>query len=115
MAMAHTRTFATIVLVVAAFAGRVIDEGTGRALDGVHVRAEGASTTETSTDRNGHFNLTNLKPGPYTVTTESDTVPTQQFHVTLGANHTTVLDMKVCSTRTDLHCGPPPKFGGLPL
>ncbi len=112
MAMAHIRTFATFALVVTAFTGRVLDEGNGRVLDGVHVRAEGPTTSEATTDRGGRFALSNLKPGPYTVTAESDDVPMQAFHVTLPAAHTTSLDMKVCSTRYDAHCGPPPR--GLP-
>ena len=112
MRIAHIRTFACLALVLATFAGRVIDEGNSRALDGVRVRAEGPTTVETTTDRSGRFTLPNLKPGAYTVTTQSDTVPTQEFHVTLNGSRTTIVEMKVCSTRFDAHCGPPPR--GLP-
>jgi protocatechuate 3,4-dioxygenase beta subunit len=112
MAMAHTRSFATFILVVTMFSGRVLDEGNGRALEGVRVRAEGPVTTEATTDHGGRFALPNLKPGPYTVTTESADVPMQEFHVTLPPARTTYLDMRVCSTRYDAHCGPPPR--GLP-
>ena len=112
MAMAHIRTFATFALVITAFTGRVLDEGNGRALEGVRVRAEGPVTTEATTDHGGRFALSNLKPGPYTVTTESNDVPMQAFHVTLAPARTTYLEMKVCSTQYDAHCGPP--LRGLP-
>ncbi len=112
MAMAHIRTFATLALVITAFTGRVLDEGNGRVLEGVHVRAEGPMTTEATTDRDGRFALPKLKPGPYTVTAESDDVPIQEFHVNLPAARATYYEMKVCSTRYDAHCGPPPR--GLP-
>ncbi len=112
MALAHIRTFATFALVITAFTGRVLDEGNGRALEGVRVRAEGPVTTEATTDRGGRFSLPNLKPGPYTVTAESEDVPMQAFHVTLSPSRTTYYEMKVCSTRYDPHCGPPPR--GLP-
>lgn len=112
MAMAHIRTFATLALLVTAFTGRVLDEGNGRVLEGVHVLAEGPTTTEATTDRDGRFALTKLKPGPYTVTAESDDVPMQAFHVTLPPARNTYFEMRVCSTRYDAHCGPPPR--GLP-
>ncbi len=112
MAMAHIRTFATIALVVTALAGRVLDEGNGHALEGVHVLAEGPTTSEATTDRSGRYALPNLKPGPYTVTTDSDEVPMQAFHVNVAPGRSTYLDMRVCSTRYDAHCGPPPR--GLP-
>lgn len=112
MAMAHIRTFATFALVITAFTGRVLDEGNGHVLEGVHVRTQGPTTTEATTDRGGRFALPNLKPGPYTVTAESEDVPMQEFHVTVAPARSTYLEMKVCSTRYDAHCGPPPR--GLP-
>ena len=112
MGRQHVRAIATLALVLAAFSGRVIDEGNSRALDGVRVHADGPTTAEATTDRAGRFTMTNLKPGPYTITTESDDVPLQEFHVTLVNNRASALDMKVCSLRFDAHCGPPAR--GLP-
>lgn len=112
MAIAHIRTFACLALVFATFAGRVIDEGNSRALDGVHVRADGPTSVDTTTDKAGRFTINNMKPGAYTVTAQSETVPLQEFHVTLAGNRTTVIELKVCSTTFDAHCGPPPR--GLP-
>jgi hypothetical protein len=112
MAMAHIRTFATLALVITAFTGRVLDEGNGRVLEGVHVRAEGPTTSEATTDRGGRFAMPNLKPGPYTVTAESDEVPAQAFHVTVAPARTTSFELRVCSTRYDAPCGPPRR--GLP-
>ena len=112
MAIAHIRTLACFALVVSTFAGRLIDEGNSRALDGVRIHAEGVQSADTVTDKSGRFTLSNLKPGSYTVTAQSETVPVQEFHVTLPANRTTIMDMKVCSTQYDAHCGPPPR--GLP-
>ncbi len=112
MVRAHTQTVATVALIVTVLSGRVLDEGNGRVLEGVHVLAQGPTTTEATTDRDGRFALGKLKPGPYTVTAQSDEVPMQLFHTTLAPAHTTYLEMKVCSTRYDAHCGPPPR--GLP-
>ena len=112
MAPRYVRAFTIFALVLATFSGRVIDEGNLRALDGVRVQIDGPSSAEATTDKTGHVTLTNLKPGPYTITTDSQQVPVQQFHITLVNNRTTVMEMRVCSTRYDAHCGPPPR--GLP-
>jgi hypothetical protein len=103
----HSRTFLTLGLMFAIFAGQIVDQTTGQPLTHVHVHATGPSRGSAVTDSQGHFTIKNLKGGAYTIEIESDDVPQQTFRVSLHPNRTTVLTMKACSTTLDYHCANP--------
>ena len=105
MLTSHTRAALTFALVLSVFAGRLVDTTTGQPLPGVTVRLSGLSTASVTSDRLGRFTIKALKPGSYTVTMQSKDVPQQRVNVTLRANTTTVLDLRICSTTLDYHCG----------
>ncbi len=105
MLTSHTRAALTVALVLSVFAGRLVDTTTGQPLPGVSIRLAGPSSASVTSDRLGRFRIKALKPGSYTVKMQSQDVPQQQIGVTLRANTTTVLDIKICSTTLDYHCG----------
>jgi hypothetical protein len=98
---------ASLVLALATFSGTLVDQTTGQPLTQVVVHVSGLSKSYATTDAHGRFTFTNLRPGGYTVEVESNDVPQQTFHVTLPADHTTVLTIKACSTTLDYHCATP--------
>ena len=61
-AKAETRSEAKTEAAVLSLSGNVIDEISGESLVGVEVKIEG-SDTKTYTDFDGHFVISNLKPG----------------------------------------------------
>ncbi len=107
MSSAHIRSLGCVALVFATFSGHVVDVTTGQPMPGVHIHLAGAATSDVTTDAAGRFVIRRLRPGGYTISVESDDVPEQDFPVKLVANRITVLDLKVCSTTLDYHCGGP--------
>lgn len=105
MPAAHIRAMLGLALALAVFSGRVLDVTTGEPLAGVTVRVTGPSTATVTSDRTGRFTIRALRPGNYTVTMHSADVPVQRATVRLRANATTTLDLHICSTTLDYHCG----------
>jgi hypothetical protein len=105
MLTAHIRAAFSLALALAVFAGRLLDTTTGQPLPGVTVQLSGPSTASVTSDRLGRFTIKSLKAGTYTVTMQSKDVPQQRINVDLHANTTTVLDIKICSSTLDYHCG----------
>jgi hypothetical protein len=101
----HTRSLPTLALVLAVFAGRLIDITTGQPLPEVRITLSGPSTASVTSDRLGRFTIKGLKAGNYAVTMQSKDVPLQRASVRLRANVTTMLDLKICSATLDYHCG----------
>jgi hypothetical protein len=107
MSNAHTRSFLSLVLALAAISGQLLDQTTGQPLTRVHVHAAGPSHGDATSDAHGRFTISGLRPGRYTIDVESNDVPQQSFHVTVAPNHTAALTMKACSTTLDYHCAVP--------
>ncbi len=105
MLTAHIRSALTLALALAVFAGRLLDTTTGQPLTGVTIHVEGPSAATVTSDQLGRFTIKSLKSGTYTVTMQSKDVPFQRITVQLHANTTTVLDIKICSSTLDYHCG----------
>jgi hypothetical protein len=105
------KALASLVLALATFSGTLVDKTTGQPLTHVLVHVSGLSNAYATTDAHGRFTVKDLRPGGYNVTVESNDVPQQTFHVTLAADHITVLTIKACSTTLDYHCATP---GGAP-
>ena len=109
----HTRTFLTFALALALLAGRVTDLTTGQPLAGVTVvvtSTHGGGSTKT--DRDGRFRFPGVKAGIFSLSFESQDVPPQSATVKVSANQTRVIDIKLCSTTLDYHCGPATGGGG---
>ena len=104
------RAAASVVASVFALAvvyGRITDLTTGQPLTQVKVTLDRAHHAVTGQD--GHYRLTGVKPGSYTLTLQSNDVPPQQASVTVrkGAAKTQA-DLTVCSTTLDYACHPSP-------
>jgi protocatechuate 3,4-dioxygenase beta subunit len=95
--------FPLAAVLVAVLAGTITDRTTGQPLAGVVVTV-GSSHATTHDD--GTYRLSNVKPGPATLSVSSDDVPPQHFSVTIGSA-TTHANLTVCSTTLDYNCGPP--------
>ena len=108
----HIRTWLSLALAVAVLSGHIVDQTTDQPLVGVKITLSGASKAVATTDRNGRFRLTGLKPGTYTLTMESNDVPPQTSSVRLRSGEIRAVDLKLCSTTLDYHCGPASPGGG---
>lgn len=87
--------------------GRVTDLTTGQAL--VHVSVSAGGTHHALTDSEGHYRISGLKPGRYTLTLQSNDVPPQQQTVTVRKDAAkTQADLTACSTTLDYACHPSP-------
>jgi predicted RNA methylase len=112
MSMRYTSTFVALALAFATLSGHVVDLTTGQSMPGVTVQMQGPTTATATSDKTGHVAFKSLKPGDYTIQIQSNDVPAQQFKLTLKSGQTTVIDLKVCSTTLDYHCGTPGGGGG---
>jgi len=112
MSIVYTRTIAALALVITTFSGQLVDQTTGQPLVKVHVRAVGPSRADATSDAQGRFTISHLRPGNYRIVVQSNDVPQQSFRVTLSANRVTALTMKACSTTLDYHCAAPDDGGG---
>ena len=96
------------LVVVTLLSGRVLDRTTGQPLPDVRVTTAGASA---STDKDGRYVLRGLAPGSYTLTLQSNDVPTYRVRVTLKAGRNE-RDVRACSTTLDYGCGEAPGAAG---
>src|SRR5580700_11405397 len=100
----HTRSILSMALILATFAGRLVDVTTGQPLPGVRLVLSGPSTAAVTSDRLGRFSIKGLKAGSYTAIIQGKDVPPQRtsVHLRAGIN---VLDLRICSATLDYHCG----------
>jgi hypothetical protein len=98
------------ILVFALLMGRVTDITTGQPLIGVRVTLAGPQRGSATTDREGRYRITGLRPGTYRMTLVSSDVPVQRRTVAVG--RVTTLDIKACSTTLDYSCGAPTEHSG---
>ena len=111
---AHFRALACVAIVLVTVLGRVVDEGSRLPMVGVRVHADGPTRATVTTDKQGKFTISNLKPGSYVVTTEASHVPSHVFLVNVRAGSIPQFhSFRVCSD-DDEHCGPPDFGGGHP-
>jgi hypothetical protein len=99
----HAKNFGLLALALVTFWGTLLDQTTNQPLTGVRVNATGPSTARAATDSRGKFTLSNLKPGQYTITVQSNDVPQQGFPFKI--TRSTTQTIKACSTTLDYHCG----------
>ncbi|MGH8164004.1 MAG: carboxypeptidase regulatory-like domain-containing protein [Rhodanobacteraceae bacterium] len=91
-------------LAIALLLGRVTDKTTGQPLSGVTVRATGARGSASAvTDRSGHFRMSRLAPGRYTLTLSSKDVPPQSVRAAVSGAAQSI-GVKACSTTLDYEC-----------
>ena len=77
--------------------GKVVDAGTGFALAGVLVQTEGPTIETTKTDQSGHFELSGLIPGVYSLLTRLDgyvTTESEPFRVAASGAQTLTLSIQ---------------------
>jgi Carboxypeptidase regulatory-like domain len=103
--MVASRLAPVATLMLAVLVGRITDRTTGQPLAGVEVLVTGTQSAHTFTKADGTYRLPSVKPGRYLVTLESDDVPTQLFHVTVGTGNQQRLDLIACSISLDYQCG----------
>jgi hypothetical protein len=108
----HTRTVLSLALAFAVLSGQLTDLTTGQPLSGVNVKVSGPSTGSAISDRNGRFKIAGLKAGNYSLRLESADVPVQSASARLRSGQTLVLNLKLCSSTLDYHCGSPGGGGG---
>ena len=101
-------TLGSAALAFVVLLGQVKDETTGQPLPNVRITVGAQHTT---TDATGHYRLTGLTPGMYTLTATSDDVPIQRRDVTIGKSQTE-FNFKLCSTTLDYGCGATTPGGG---
>jgi len=87
--------------VAAVLLGQITDKTTGQPLPNVTVAIGSHHAT---TDAHGHYRITGISPGRYTLSASSDDVPPQNQSVTVHGTQTT-FDFHVCSTTLDYGCG----------
>jgi hypothetical protein len=102
MSTAYTRGPMGLALALVTFWGTLLDQTTHQPLTLVRVHATGPSSSRTTTDTRGRFTLTNLRPGQYTITVQSNDVPRQSFDFKI--TRSTSQTIKACSTTLDYHC-----------
>jgi hypothetical protein len=105
MSTAYTRSLMSLALALVTFWGTLLDKTTNQPLTLVRVHASGPSSSRTTTDTRGRFALTNLRPGQYTITVQSNDVPKQTFDFKI--TRSTTQTIKACSTTLDYHCAGP--------
>ncbi|MBL9212463.1 MAG: TonB-dependent receptor [Opitutaceae bacterium] len=77
-------------------AGNVVNEATGRALEGARVALQG-TPRETLTDRQGAFRFDNLAPGPVTLVVSYAGLDTATVPVTVAAGQPTQREIRLTS------------------
>ena len=104
---------ASLALAAAVLTGQVTDKTTGQPLPGVRVllTVHGSPATKRSpagwTNAQGRYRIANVRPGTYDVSLSSDDVPTQLFHLKVGAKSPQSADFVACSITLDYSCGAP--------
>jgi hypothetical protein len=105
MSTAYIRGLTGVALALVTFWGTLVDKTTNQPLTLVRVHATGPSSSRTTTDTRGKFTLSNLRPGDYTITVQSNDVPQQSFPFRI--TRSTTQTIKACSTTLDYHCAGP--------